>query len=180
MAKYFDTLVNQDHLRYKFNFIDTFLNVHESTYLNENKYLKIFVMTIALTMAILSLNLLNNRFIKFLFSLVGISSLFLLSLLILTSSSTLFGFVGAFFIVLLLHINLLPSLAHALKLFFYSNEHNNDHIEHKESKHKKKNRCHKTKEMKTCDLLKICDISSKTFRYGTTELNDKLFNYSIV
>jgi hypothetical protein len=178
-----------DFLNHEFDFIEKFLNLNNHEYFHDNRYIKVFIITIALTISIFSVNLLNNKYIKLLFSMFGISSLFLLSLMILASTSTLLGFIGSILVVLFLHINLLPTLTDNIKSFFYG-ENSSNHSNHKKDSNKCKNskkKCNKKKCNKKNDekhintekLLKICDISSNTFKYDTEDLNEKLFNISI-
>ena len=181
-----------DFLNYEFNFIEEFLDLNNHEYFHDNRYIKVFIMTIALTISIFSVNFLNNKYIKLLFSMFGISSLFLLSLIILASTSTLFGFCGSILVVLFLHINLLPTLTDTIKSFFYGenssnhSNHSNHKKDYKKCKYPKnnKNKCNKKnndgKHINTTKLLNICDISSKTFKYDTDELNQKLYDYTIV
>jgi len=181
-----------DFLNHEFNFIEEFLDLNNHEYFHDNRYIKVFIMTIALTISVFSVNFLNNKYIKLLFSMFGISSLFLLSLIILASTSTLLGFFGSILVVLFLHINLLPTLTDNIKSFFYgeSSSNHSNHSNHKKDSNKcknsknKKNKCKKNKKnderhINTEKLLKICDISSKTFKYDTSELNNKLYNFSI-
>ena len=163
---------------YKFDFYDLLSQIINTEYLQENKYVKLIMMTLALCVSIFSINLLDNVYVKLILSLIGISSLSLLSLIILTSCSTLLGFVGSLIVVLLLHINLLPTIAEHITSFFYYNHHHSSSCCRKSKKSNKHCKSKHTREMKTCDLLNMCKFS-KTFRYDTTELHDKLFNYSI-
>lgn len=152
-------------------FLNVFNNLHTNELLTKNSYSKIMMMTMTMAVSILSTNLLKNPLLTRLFSLSGLSSVLMLSLIILanfcnTVTSMIYSIVG----VILLNYNMLPRF---IRNLFCKNKDNRKYLNCKKykkkimkhqhlqtsdkpNKHKKHNKS-KTCHLDTSKLLKICD-----------------------
>jgi uncharacterized protein YacL len=148
-------------------FLNVFNNLHSNELFTKNSYRKIMMMTMTMAVSILSTNLLKNPLLTRLFSLSGLSSVLMLSLIILANfCNTVGGMISSIVGVILLNYNMLPNFVR--KLFCRNNKKylnckkykKKSDKQEKNVKHKKHNKS-KTYHLDTSKLLKICDNYKK-------------------